>query len=330
MALEFTGDGTVMLGGRTVPVPTTVSAEARAFLAAPPWGGGALPEGPMAMWHARGFVDATLADLNAVARKLFPVAIEETLIRGVRCHVVRPLEARGGARRPVLINLHGGGFVLGSGSLAEAIPIAAMTKIPVIAVDYRLAPEHPYPAAVDDVVAVYSDLLDRHEATDIGIFGSSAGGFLTGQSVMRLQAEKLPLPACLGIFTGGGDLGDIGESARIFTLNGFWGEPILPLDHPLSEIRAYLGGADPNDPLVSPIRGDLSAFPPTLLVTGTRDALLSGATLFHRALRRANVDADLFVFEAMPHAHWYNFELPETREALDIMTKHFTGWLDGD
>src|SRR5581483_565930 len=139
--------------------------------------------------------------------------------------------------------------------------------------------------------------------SSMGIYGSSAGGFLTAQTTVRLEREGLPLPACLGVFTAGGDFSSFGDAAQIFTLSGFWGETILPFDHELSEVRAYLGGADPLDPLVSPIRADLSRLPPTLLISGTRDAILSATTLFHRALRRQAVQADLFVFEAMPHAH---------------------------
>lgn len=315
--------GTVTLGTQRVAVPKTVSAEAQAFLATPPYAPQSAPKEPVAMWDGRAFVDEIMKQLSASAAEQFPVEIEEQRISDVRCHVVRPRSGSAALSGKVLINLHGGGFVLGSGALVEAIPIANLAKIPVIAVDYRLAPEHPYPAAVEDVLAVYKATLEHHHPKDIGIFGSSAGGFLTGQITMRLQKEGLPLPACLGILTAGGDLHDLGESAQIFTLMGFWGEPILPPDHKLSEIRAYVGSANPKDPSISPIYGDLSHFPPTLLVTGTRDALLSGASRFHRALRRAGVSADLFVYEAMPHAHWYMLGLPEAREAIDFMVSFF-------
>jgi acetyl esterase/lipase len=332
MAYKIDADGTVDLGGVRVPVPATVSREARVYLASPPWVDAPPSDQVRAMWESRAVVDASLAELNRYARKLFPVSIEEIQIRGVGCHLVKPAESvpRDKGRQPILINMHGGGFVMGSGSLVEAIPIANLSRIPVISIDYRLAPEHPYPAAIEDILAVYREVLRHHAPEDIGIYGSSAGGFLTGQTVMHLNRDGLPLPACLGIFTAGGDLSDLGDSARLFTLSGFWGEPILPSDHELSEIRAYVGTAGIADPLLSPARGDLSGFPPTLLVTGTRDALLSGAAAFHRALLRAGADAELVVFEAMPHSHWYNLRLPEAREALDIMVGHFRKHLSGE
>jgi epsilon-lactone hydrolase len=322
-ATRIDADGTAHVT-RVVPVPRTVSPAAQQFLATPPWGG-AKPAPPgTPMWELREAADAGLRTMGEMAQAHYGVSIEEMQIGGVRCHLVRPGSGAGRARGRVLINLHGGGFVMGSGSLVEAIPIAALTGIPVIAVDYRLAPEHPFPAAVDDVVGVYRELLGHREARAVGIYGASAGGFLTAQTAVRLEREGLPLPACLGVFTGGGDFGDFGDSAQIFGLSGFWGELITPLGDPKSEVRAYLGGADPADPLVSPLYADLSRFPPTLLVTGTRDALLSATCMLHRALRRAGAQAELFVFEAMPHAHWYSFHLPEAQEALAVMADFFT------
>ncbi|OCC25496.1 hypothetical protein MB02_02345 [Croceicoccus estronivorus] len=325
MAYRIDKDGVVNLGGRLVQVPRGISEEAQTFLATPPWGDGSPPpaDAPIPMWALRNHVDKQLQALNGIAQQFYPVDLEPMEIAGVPCTMVRPKEVRADNAGKVLINLHGGGFVLGGGSLIEAIPVAAATGVPVIAVDYRLAPEHPYPAAVDDAVAVYQAVLDHHEPGQIGIYGSSAGGFLTGQTVVRLRREGLPFPACCGVFTAGGDLTDLGDTAQIFTLMGFWGEGILPVDHELSEIRAYVGDADPEDPGVSPIRGELADFPPTLLLSGTRDAILSATASFHRALRRAGVAADLFVYEAMPHAHWYTVHMPEAREAIDVMADFF-------
>lgn len=320
-------DGTIHLGPLVVPIPSTVSPEARAYLAFSPWGGGAPPKGPTAMWEIRPQVDAMMKMASDQAALAYPVEIEDTKIGGVRTQIVKPKGKPASGK--ILVNLHGGGFVLGGGALIEAIPIASLTGLPVYAVDYRLAPEHPFPAAVDDAVAVYSALLRDHKPGDIGVYGSSAGGILTGQMTVKLQQVGLPLPACLGMFTGSGDLSQFGDTANLFSLMGFWGDLLLPFDHEKSEIRAYLGGADPKSPAVSPLYGDLSRFPPSLLVSGTRDTLLSATSTFHRALRKAGAEADLFVFDAMPHAHWYAFHLPEAKEALDVMARFFLKHVKG-
>lgn len=328
MGYKIDEHGTVLLGDHRIPVPTSVSPEARSYLSQNLWGEDTAAGAELPMWETREATAVAFAALNAMAQQMFPVSVREDVIDGVRCHRIEPLEIPPQNRGKLLINLHGGGFVLGSGSLAEAIPIAHLAQIPVIAVDYRLAPEHAYPAAVDDVMHVYRHCLQTHAANKIGLYGSSAGGFITGQAIARMLHEGLPVPACAGMFSAGGDLIDFGDTSNIFTLNGFFGHLVLPLDHPRSEVRAYLGGADPHDPLISPRLSDLSGFPPTLLVSGTRDAILSATTIFHRALRRAGVDADLLVFDAMPHTHWYALHLPETREALDAMVAFFTARLE--
>ncbi|MEZ4333197.1 MAG: alpha/beta hydrolase [Myxococcota bacterium] len=320
-------DGTVRVGSRVLPPPAAVSIEARAFLATPPWGDAAPPPADAPMWAMRDATDVMMKQLSDAAAQVYPVEVEALSIAGVRCHLVKPKETAPENAGRVLMNLHGGGFVLGSGCLVEAIPVAHDAKLPVLAVDYRLAPEHPYPAAVDDALAVYRAMLSHHRPDQIGVYGASAGGFLTAELIARLRREGVALPAAIGVFTAGGDLAEFGESARLFGLSGFHGEPLLPLDHPASERRAYLAGHDPTDPLVSPIRGDLRGWPPCLLLTGGRDALLSATALFHRALRRADVEAELFVFESMPHAHWYNFMLPEAREANDVIVRFFRRYL---
>jgi acetyl esterase/lipase len=316
-------DGTVHLGARTIPVPTTVSPEARKYLATPPWSDSAPPPN-VPLWELHTTFDSMFKMLAEMAPSAYPVEVEEQRVAGVRTDLVSPTAVGEGKQERVLINLHGGGFVLGSPpALAEAIPIANLTKTPVIVVDYRLAPEHPFPAALDDIVAVYKELLKRYRPNNIGVFGSSAGAILTAEAAVRFRQLGLGQPAALGIFSGSGDLSDCGESMAMYTLFGFWGELLRPFDDPASEFNAYLGSHDPRDPVVSPIYGDLMGFPPTLLMTGTRDFLLSPTTIFHRALRRSGVEAELIVFEAMPHCHWLAVHLPESKEALGIVADFF-------
>lgn len=327
--LHVESDGTVVLGGRRLPPPAAVSPEARAFLAMAPWGGSGPPPVDTPMWQLRAATDLMLKQISEAAAQAYPVDIEELSIAGVRCHLVKPKQIAPEHRGRVLMNLHGGGFVLGSGSLIEAIPVANVARLPVLAVDYRLAPEHPFPAAVDDARAVYLEMLKHHTARQIGVYGASAGGFLTAQLVARLRSDGIEPPAAIGVFTAGGHLAELGESFHLYSLSGFHGEPLLPIEHPASERGAYLAGRDADDPLISPIRGDLHGWPPCLLLTGGRDALLSATALFHRALRRAEVEAELYVFEAMPHAHWCNFALPEAREANDVIVRFFRRHLAG-
>jgi acetyl esterase/lipase len=316
-------DGTVHLGARTIPVPKTVSPEARQYLATPPWGN-ATPPPNVPLWELRTTFDSMFKMLTEMARSAYPVEIEERRISGVRTDLVSPIAVGEGKQERLLINLHGGGFVLGSPpALVEAIPITNLTKTRVVSVDYRLAPEHPFPAAIDDIVAVYKELLKTYRPNNIGVFGSSAGAILTAEAAVRFRQLGLPFPAALGVFSGSGDLSDFGDSMAMYTLFGFWGELLRPFDDPGSEVNAYLGGHDPKDPVVSPIHADLGGFPPTLLMTGTRDFLLSPTTIFHRALLRSGVEAELVVFEAMAHCHWLAVHLPESKEALGIMADFF-------
>ncbi len=325
-SITVEADGTARIE-RTVPVPTSISEEARAYLATSPFAGMPPLGAEQPFWELRPHLDQMMAMLGDYAVQAYGVTIEKKEIGGVPVAIAHP---PGEARSPfqILINLPGGAFVTGQGSTIEAIPVAAAMGLPVVAVDYRLAPEHVFPAALDDAVAVYRALLESYEPEDIVLYGSSAGAILSAQAIVRFRKEGLPLPCCVGLFTGAGDLSDLGDTANIFNLMGFWGNKVLPPDHPSSEIRAFLGGRDPTDPDVSPMRGDLSYFPPSLLISGTRDTLLSATSSFHRALHRAGAEAELFVFDGMPHAHWYAFHLPESQEVYQIMTRFFSKHLE--
>lgn len=314
---RFDPDGTAHIT-RVIPMPSTISPEAQKWL-------DSLAHqkyGPQTLAERRASTDKWRAQDSAEARKLFPVNIEEKIIGGVRTDVLTPLETPEANRACVLINLHGGGFNSDSGSLIEGIPISNLAKIQVVSVYYRLAPEYPFPAAVDDVVAVYKELLKDHRPKNIGIFGTSAGAILTAEVAVKLKQSGLPLPAALGLFSVLGDFSRPGDSQNLFALNGLPGDlsPRVPNKPNSCE---YAPNTDPKDPVLSPIYADLHGMPPTLLVTSTRDILLSNTSLLHVALLRAGNDAQLVVFEALPHAFWYHFQLPETRQALDLMAKFF-------
>jgi len=316
---SFDADGTAHIT-RTVPMPSTISPEAQKWL-------GSLPSatpGPEDLATRRIRTDQWRARQSAEARRLFPVNIESTTIAGVRADIITPLDTPVANRDLVLINLHGGGFNSDSGSLIEGDPICNLTKIKVVSVYYRLAPENPFPAAVEDVLAVYQELLKTHQPNDIAIFGTSAGAILAAEVAVKLKQLKLPEPAALGLFSVLADYSRTPDSHQLFTLNGFPGA-LKPQDpNSLAGSDEYARNTDRRDPVLSPIFADLKGLPPTLLVSSTRDLLLSDTTLLHRALLHADVDAQLVVFEALPHAFWYHFEFPETTEALHLMSKFFT------
>jgi len=297
------GKGTAYIK-RTVPVPKTISPEAYALMAS------------TKRWTPEpGTKEA--ADFDEKLHATYPVDITETTLAGVACKVVVPKRAAANKQDRVLICLHGGGFTSDSGSTLEGTTIAALTGMKVIAVEYRLAPQYPFPAALDDAVAVYKYLLTQYVPKKIGVYGTSAGAVLTAQMAVESRGLGLPLPAALGFFSGYVDLARYGDSRFLYGTNGFTNfSSMLPALKGLGMVP-YVGDHDRRDPVLSPIYSDLKRFPPTLCMTSTRDHCLSGTVDFHRALLRAGVDARLMVFDAMPHAFWYLFDLPESREALE-------------
>ncbi len=299
-------------------MPSTVSPETQKWLASLTQKSTA----PQTLEQRRAATDEWRKRQSAEARKLFPVNVEETTTAGVRTDIITPLSAPEANRDRVLINLHGGGFNSDSGSLIEGVPISNLAKIKVVSVYYRLAPENPFPAAVDDVVAVYKELLKTYKPHGIGIFGTSAGATLTAEVAVRLKQLGLPLPGALGLFSVHSDYSRPTDSQELFSLDGLPGR-FQPRDPNRASDDPYAGSTDRKDPVLSPIYADLKGMPPSLLVTSTRDLLLSDTSRFHLALLRAGDDAQLAVFEALPHAFWYHFQLPETQEALQMMAKFF-------
>ena len=299
----FDRDGTAHIN-RAIPVPKTISPEAQALMASGE------------PWMSRGGSkerDSFMERMNAA----YPVDVEATTFGGVKVWGVTPKRLAPNKRDRLLICLHGGGFTSDSGSLIESIPIAAMTGTKVISVLYRLAPEFPFPAAVDDSTSVYSAALKTHSPAKIAIYGTSAGAVLAAQTAVQIRKSALPLPVVLGFFSGYVDLARYGDSRFLYGAGGL--KDFSAMIEPLKGLGMvpYAGDHDRKDPVLSPMYADHKGFPPTLCMTSTRDHCLSGTVDFHRALLRAGVDARLMVFDALPHAFWYRFDLPESKEALE-------------
>jgi epsilon-lactone hydrolase len=303
--------GTVHLT-RVIPVPATISPEAQQFLArqAPDQG----PPESLELRRARN----QQGDANGriAWSKICPVQIFEDKIAGLPVHIVTPDPMPEANRDRVFLNIHGGGFNADSGSYRESIPIASYAGVKVVSVLYRLAPENPFPAGVDDAISVYKELLKTYQPRHIAIYGTSAGAMITAEVAVKLKQLGLPLPGALGIFSGMGDFAHAGDTAAFFNTSGMAGHLDPPVD---PHDPYYMGGADPKDPVLSPIYADLRGFPPALFVSSTRDLLLSGTSTLERAYLRAGDDASLVVFDALPHAFWYNAQLPESIEASHIM-----------
>jgi monoterpene epsilon-lactone hydrolase len=306
--------------GRIVPVPQSLSPQAQASLRH----AGTDADAPESLEKRRAGTDAYTARAEKQWRKICPVTIANDTMAGVPVRRITPLHVPAANAGKVLLDLHGGGFESDSGSYTETIPIAYYARVPVVAALYRLAPEHPFPAAVEDAVAVYRELLKTHKSEQIAIYGTSAGAILTGEVAVRLKQLSLPEPAALGIFSGFGDFAREGDSVHVYGLRGFTGYLASPGD---DKPHSYVSGADLKDPVLSPIYADLKGMPPALFVTSGRDLLLSGTTDLHRAFLRAGDDARLMVFDGLPHAFWYDPALPESMEANRAMAKFLVGHL---
>jgi acetyl esterase/lipase len=298
---------------RTIPVPTSVSAEAQQFLGA----GFGMAEGAPSPavddldgW--RSLIEASNAGVAAMfdmrtAGK--PLSVDVLTVGDVPVYAVTP-ERQGGADDiGVYLDVHGGAFTMGYGDACRAMTkcTAEQVQMTTWGVDYRTPPDHRYPAALDDCVAVYRHLLEVERPERIVVGGQSAGGNLAAALMLRVRDEGLPLPAALVLLTPEADLTESGDSFA--TMLGI--DPVLTSSL-ADSIALYAGDHDLTDPYLSPLFGDFSGFPPTLLQAGTRDLFLSNAVRLHRAMRSAGVDAELHVFEAMPHGGF--FGAPEDDE----------------
>jgi acetyl esterase/lipase len=312
--------------GRSIPVPSTASPQLQAMIAAPyrvP-GWNADPKGA-AEWKE--LISSRAADAAAaakIAREKLGVSMEATKIGGVGVFVLTPKDIPAANRNRLLVHVHGGGYVFGPGEsgTGEAILMAAFGGFKVISIDYRMPPDAPYPAAMDDAMAVWKEAVTMQNPRNMAIFGSSTGGGMTLAMVLRSKQEGLPLPAAIAPGTPWSDLTETGDTY----LTNQWLDNVLVSYNGWLKRAAllYANGHDLKDPQLSPIYGDFTGFPPAILTSGTRDLFLSLTVLTHRKLRRAGVEAELQVFEGMSHAQYYfNPLMPESKEAFTEIARFF-------
>lgn len=248
---------------------------------------------------------------------------------------ITPSQAVSGEAR-LILHCHGGAYMSGGLLQARAIAskVCAVTGIPVLTFAYRLAPAHPYPAALEDGLAVYQHALSLgYTPQRMALTGESAGGNLCLILCKALQAQKQPLPAGLGLMSPWTDLAQTGPSYKTLkgvdaTLDG----PSLyqaALDYAGSPQRLY-------DPMISPVYGDFHGFPPTLIHAGTHELLLSDAEALMAAMKRDGVAATLVRWEGMCHV-FQAFGFPESRMALralgdfllQLLPQHSQGEMEG-
>jgi monoterpene epsilon-lactone hydrolase len=310
--------GTVHADGVVVPLSDMLSPEAKAMqlarLMAPPY------DLTSSIANARATVTRANQPFIDQWLKIYPTKMTAVQMNGVSTVVMEPMKgiAPENAHR-VLISLHGGGFFAGTGNgaLVEAIPVSGAGQVKVVAVNYRLAPESLFPAASEDVESVYRKLLETYKPENIGIYGCSAGGTLTAQSVAWFQKKGLPRPGAVGVFCSGAMQGFwYGGDAQAVTpmMNG-QGGTWTPEQMKANPGNLYLAGKDRNDPLVTPGQYPevLAKFPPTLILTGTRDNSMSNALVTNMRMLDAGAETQLLVLEGIGHGEFN--ALPGTPEA---------------
>jgi monoterpene epsilon-lactone hydrolase len=314
---------------RLLPIPTDVSFLLQKAIASPPIAFmERIPETPD-QWRAEiKKINDNAAKSARDLWKLLGVTVTPETIGGVKCFRLTPAEVPPEHKDRLLMHLHGGAYVFfgGEAGTGEGALIAYISKTPVISVDYRMPPDNPFPAALDDAVAVWQAVTKDHDAKKMAMFGTSAGGGLTLSAVLKLKGLGVPLPAALFIGTPSSDCTNASDSLR----TNEYVDNVIPTTKGVIDacINMYAGGHDKKDPLISPVYGDLSGFPPTILISGTRDLLLSNTVRAHRKLRQSGVEAELHVFEAMSHAQYLtSFPSPESVDALKEVARFFDGHL---
>jgi acetyl esterase/lipase len=316
---------------RPLPVPGTVSGPMQALIARPLDPAFNTVPGTVDAWKAR----IETADCNVLAtlprlRERMGVTVAPTTLDGVGVFLVTPKAFPPRHRDIVLLHLHGGVRVFNGGEAGtrEAVLMAGLGGFRVISVDYRMPPDFPFPAAPDDALAAYRALLQATDAERVGLFGSSAGGSLVYVTLLRAKAEGLPMPGAVATGSPTVDLSGAGDS--LATHAGVDNVLGTHAGFVAATVQLYAAGRDLRDPLLSPIYGDVTAFPPAILTSGTRDLYLSNTVRMHRKLRAAGIEAVLQLWEGQSHVQYMSDpDAPETREYHDevasFLRRHLMG-----
>jgi len=299
-------------------LPETITPEARAFLAR--------TKGEIIQKYVLDKAgNYVLPDLY---RKAAPdMKIEKAEFNGVKAFWVSSGKASG--TNAVVVYFHGGGYVEGSGELDGGLifPVYEETGVRGLSVDYRLAPEHPFPAAVEDAKNVFLGLLENgYRADQIALTGDSAGGGLALAVTLALKQDNKPLPGAIAVISPG--IADMKVFGDTYTTLSDW-DPFTKMNEVYSNIEKYAGNVRRDHPLMSPLYGDFEGFPPLLIQVGTRESLLSDSVRLARKARKAGVDVTLDVWEGMWHSwHMTWPDVPEAREACreiaEFLRKHLT------
>ncbi len=252
------------------------------------------------------------------------IASQFQLAEDVRCEPVDaggvPAEwiaTPGAAVEHVIFYLHGGGYMIGSITTHREMisRLSRASGARALAIEYRLAPEHPFPAAVEDATAAYRWLLSTGiDPARIVIAGDSAGGGLTVATLVALRDTGDPLPAAAVCLSPWVDMEGIGDSMTTKAE----ADPMISHQDVLEGAQAYLNGADPRTPLAAPLYADLKGLPPLLIQVGTAEVLLDDSTRLAERARSAGVDVTLEPWDDMIHVfQFFASTLPEARQAID-------------
>jgi len=307
----------IVYGSNPVPPPEGISAEAKAVWRQLPQ----LPlqgHDPDKLAALRRF--SAIGEQAAYEKFSRQYAIEDRVINGITTQWTTPKDLK--HKDKVMIFIHGGGMVVNTRKtqMPLQVGVANSLGVKVVSIEYPLAPEHPYPAAVHDIVKAYQGIIAEYGAENVGLFGTSAGGGLTAATLLRLKADGLPLPAASAPLSPEADMTASGYLFAAVGLN----DPILPPYGTYTAVRSYARGSDPTDPLVSPVFGDWTGMTPMFLLCGTSEVLASDAIRIAANARTQGVDVTLYVSDGMWHVPIGDGTgVPELQQAYDEMIRFF-------